>query len=368
MTAALKQAIQMKIQMNVVKGPHAGQSFLFYKTPLTIGRGPENDIVLVNDPQVSRTHAKIDLVQNSFEILNLSDKNALFVHAESVTKSALVNDSSFQVGDSEFSFQFDLGKSVVSVPQMSAVAEPPSQAEVLSLKRPVALKSAAAVPSVKSNVIAPARPSAVAPALEKLQNKSSAQSHYQPATYVAAEKKPMMFYAIIGIVLCVAAFFYLQPAKVKAVKAKPVLKYEDEIAVKLESSKEKEFRRKRDEDKLNRSSPQYLRAEENFIKGMRDFQLGNFARAQDFFQVVLNLNPSHQLARSYLRLSQVRFDELVHAKLVLGESYYQKHNFSMCESMFKQVMNMLQGRASDQKFRLAQRMAEKCQLAVEGIR
>ena len=368
MTAALKPAIQMKIQMNVVKGPHAGQSFLFYKTPLTIGRGPENDIVLVNDPQVSRTHAKIDLVQNSFEISNLSDKNALLVHAESVVRSVLVNDSNFQVGDSEFSFQFDLGKSVVSVPQTPVVVKQPSQAQVLSLKRPVAIKSAASVPSVKSNAIAPARPSALAPTQQKLQNNSSAQSHYQPAANVAKDKKPMMFYVIIGIVFCVAAYFYLQPAKIKTVKAKPVLKYEDEIAVKLESSKEKELRKKRDEDKLNRNSPQYLRAEENFIKGMRDFQLGNFARAQDFFQVVLNLNPSHQLARSYLRLSQVRFDELMQAKLVLGESYYQKHNFSMCESMFKQVMDMLQGKANDQKFKLAQRMAEKCQLAVEGIR
>ncbi len=366
MTAALKQEIQMKIQMNVVKGPHAGQSFLFYKTPLTIGRGPENDIVLVNDPLVSRTHAKIDLVQNSFEISNLSDKNALLVHAESVTKSALVNDSSFQVGDSEFSFQFDLGKSVVSVPQTPPAVKQTVQAQVLSLKRPIVPKTTASAPSVKSNVVAPARPAAPAPS--KVQPNSSAQMHYRPTANVAAAKTPVMFYAIIGIILCVAAYFYLQPAKVKAAKAKPVLKYEDEIAVKLESAKEKELRKKRDEDKLNRNSPQYLRAEENFIKGMRDFQLGNYARAQDFFQVVLNLNPSHQLARSYLRLSLVRFDELMQAKLMLGESYYQKHNFSMCESMFKQVMDMLQGRANDQKFKLAQRMAEKCQLAAEGIR
>ena len=80
MTAALKQAAQIKIQMNVVGGPHAGQSFLFYKTPLTIGRGPENDIVLLNDPLVSRSHARIDLNQNNFEITNLSEKNILSVH------------------------------------------------------------------------------------------------------------------------------------------------------------------------------------------------------------------------------------------------------------------------------------------------
>ncbi len=357
MTAALKQSTQMKVQINVVKGPHAGQTFLFYKTPLTVGRGPENDIVLVNDPLVSRTHAKIDLVQNIFEILNLSDKNALLVHRESVSKSVLVNDSVFQVGDSEFTFQFDMGKSVVSVPPLKAVAA-----------KPVAGAPASAVPILKSNSVGQSRSQAPAGKNIKPQLNNVAQMGFPRPAPAAPEKNSTFLYVCLGIIVVIGAYFLLQPSKAKVAKPKPVLKYEDEIAVKLESVREKDLRKKREDDKATRNTPQYLRAEENFIKGMRDFQLGNYARAQDFFQVVLNLNPSHQLARSYLRLSQVRFDELMQTKLMLGESNYQKHNFGMCESLFKQVMDMLQGRANDQKFKLAQRMAEKCQLAAEGIR
>ena len=384
MTAALKQATQIKIQMNVVKGPHAGQQFLFYKIPLTIGRGPENDIVLLNDPLVSRVHAKIEWNQNVFELTNLSEKNVLLVHGEVVKKSALMNDSVFQIGDSEFSFQFDSGKAVVSMPtKLFTEPEQPhpdskavNQSAPLvktAAPKPADLKIAVAVPTAKVGAIATSQTLAAAPNQPKIQsamNPYTAQMGYRTASPPAStQNNKVRFYTIVGIAICIIGYLILSPAsKVKGPKAKPMLKYEDEIAVTLKSEKEDGRRKKREEDKKNRNSPQILRAEENFIKGMRDFQLGNYARAQDFFQVVLNLIPDHPLARRHLYLSKVRFDELVQAKLMLGESNYQKHNFSMCESLYKQVMDMLQGKSNDQKFQLAQRMAEKCQFAAEGIR
>ncbi len=370
MTAALKQATQIKIQMNVVKGPHAGQQFLFYKTPLTIGRGPENDIVLLNDPLVSRAHAKIEWNQNVFELTNLSEKNALLVHGEIVQKSALVNDSIFQIGDSEFSFQFDSGQAVVLVPP--PVIAPAKAAAI----RTADLKTTATVPTVKSTAV-PVQPK-MSSAVNTLANAApkpyNSQIGYRPASTATSinsstPNNKARFYVIVAAVICVVGYLVLSPtSKAKGPKAKPVLKYEDEIAVSLKSEKEDSRRKKREDDKKNRNSPQIQRAEENFIKGMRDFQLGNYARAQDFFQVVLNLIPDHPLARRHLYLSKVRFDELVQAKLMLGESNYQKHNFSMCESLYRQVMDMLQGKSNDQKFQLAQRRAEECQLASEGIR
>ncbi len=383
MTAALKQATQMKIQMTVVKGPHAGQQFLFQKTPITIGRGPENDIVLLNDPLVSRAHAKIERVENVFELTNLSGKNALLVHGESVEKSALVNDSVFQIGDSEFSFQFDSGQAVVSVPTaalpgktepIKVVAVRSSEiktAEVKTAATLPSLKSAASVPQQKMNsAVNSINIGAVSSSVNSNPRPHNTQMGYRAVSAAASTpNNKARFYIIIAAVVCVVGYLVLSPtSKVKGAKAKPVLKYEDEIAVSLKSEKEDSRRKKREDDKKNRNSPQIQRAEENFIKGMRDFQLGNYARAKDFFQVVLNLIPDHPLARRHLYLSKVRFDELVQAKLVLGESNYQKHNFSMCESLYRQVMDMLQGKSNDQKFQLAQRRAEECQLASEGIR
>ncbi|MBC7466256.1 MAG: FHA domain-containing protein [Bdellovibrio sp.] len=401
MTAALKQATQLKIQVSVVKGPHAGQTFNLNKPALTIGRGPENDIVLVNDPLVSRIHARIELNNGEFDLINLSQKNGLSVQGEFVDKWRLVNDSTFQVGDSEIKFQFDFGQAVVSVqPQARAnghltLAKPEvknsslqntnvqTQVSVPVTQKPQTPPPASAVSVRSAGVEAPKVQNRM-PGLhqQQAQQVGRPQQGFAQAGYAApkhnaaaaaqaeAEKnKKIRFYAIVGIALVAFTFFIMSPnEKAKSKKAKAILKYEDEIQFNQNSKSEVELRKKREEDKKTKDSPQAQRAEENFIKGMRDFQLGNYARAQDFFQVVLNLIPDHALARRHLYLSKVRFDEIVQAKLMLGESYYQKHNFGMCQSMYQQVMDMLLTKSSDQKYKLAQQMAEKCQLASEGIR
>lgn len=356
MTAALK-ASQLKVQLTVVQGPHVGQVFNLDKSVILLGRSPENDVILVNDPLVSRAHARIELIKNEFELTNLSEKNILLVHGDSVQKSIIVNDSLFQIGDTAIKFQFDLGQSVVSVPpkpRSSATLQIVKPKSPIAAAKPVALK-----PSAELSNSGPPVPKANRPQV-------SAQSSLQQKP-VTQDNKRFQFYGIVAVLLLAASFIILSPLKGKRTKPKPLLKYEDEVAASLQSEPEDNLRKKRELERIAQGSPTVLRAEENFIKGMRDFQLGNYARAQDFFQVVLNLIPDHALARRHLYLSKVRFDELVQAKLILGESYYQKHNFNMCVSMYQQVINMLQGKSNDQKYKIAQRMAEKCQFASEGI-
>ena len=108
--------------------------------------------------------------------------------------------------------------------------------------------------------------------------------------------------------------------------------------------------------------------EENFKKGMREYQLGNFARARDHFQLVLRDQSNHVLAQRYLYLSRVRFDEVVKSKIKLGQMYYSANNFKLCVSQFQQVKDMLQGRDNDTNLQIADQMFKKCSDAIEGIR
>ena len=100
---------------------------------------------------------------------------------------------------------------------------------------------------------------------------------------------------------------------------------------------------------------------------MRDFQLGNFNNAQNYFQLALNYNPNHALSKNYLYLSKVRFDELVKSKMLIADNYYQSQNYRMCASMYRQVIDMLQGRPKDINLDLAVSMKKKCEDAAEGI-
>jgi pSer/pThr/pTyr-binding forkhead associated (FHA) protein len=379
MSAAAQQKPQVQLKLSVVKGPHAGQVFQINKEKVVLGRGPENDVVLMNDPQVSRLHAEIRLVDREFEIFKISQKNAIIIDGESVDKWKLVSGSTFTIGDSEILIEFDLGQAVVFVQLIPKSSE----------NTVVAVKPNAKTPSVPKAQMALAKPSAVKPAQPLVQQQARQMSSPNPQHMMRAQQQQTQaqarapqsvnesifdnpkfrFYAIAGFIIAGLLFFFLGPAKqTKSTKPKPTMKYEDEIAIKMNSTPEKELVKKREETKVDRNSPQYLRAQENFIRGMRDYNLGNYLRAQEFFQVVLNLDSDNQLAKRHLFLSQVRFDELVQTKLMLGESYYSKHNFSMCVSMYKQVVNMLDNKKADSKYKLAERKVKECELASQGIR
>lgn len=378
MSDALKLKPQIEIKLVIQKGPHAGQRFSFSKKEISIGRSPENDIVLLNDPLISRQHAKVVVVGSDVEIFNLSPKNSILVQGETVQKWKLVNSATFMVGDTEFQIQFDLGQSVVPMKPAANlhVVKPvvPAQAPK-AVQKSLNQQTNAMVANSTSQQALQVQQKQMQTHKPQPRNQQLPNMQFQPPPSSAAAATnssingKIRFYVVLGIV-ALAAYFYLSSSgnKSKVDEKRTILKYSDEVAIKLNSKLEIENQKKFERLYEQRNSPTALRAQENFLKGMRDFQLGNYTRAQEFFQVVLNLQPSHELAKRHLYLSKVRFDEVLKAKLMLGESYYQKHNFRMCQSLYEQVKNMLDGKSSDQNFQIATAMAEKCKLSAEGVR
>lgn len=398
MSEALKMKPQIEIKLAIQKGPHAGQRFSFSKTEITMGRSPENDIVLLNDPLISRQHAKVIVVDNDVEIINLSEKNSIIVQGENVQRWKLVNSGTFMIGDTEFQIQFDLGQSVVPIKPQSnmQVVQFPSSTngnDIVGAVPAVQTPRRSPTPQTQNKKVATNKPQQQALQLQQkqlqqaqLQQKAMQQQmmlqrqHQQQqqnmqfqstATTMPtkASGSKMRIYLILAVVIGVGYYFFGMDQKkvVKANDKKTILNYTDDLKSKLNSKDEKENQKKLAKLYEMKNSPTTLRAQENFLKGMRDFQLGNYSRAQEFFQVVLNLQPGHELAKRHLYLSIVRFDEVLKAKLMLGESYYQKHNFKMCQSMYEQVLNMLQGKSSDQNYQIASAMVDKCRLASEGV-
>ncbi len=58
---------------------------------VTIGRSDENDLILAQDPTVSRQHAVLELVDNAWRIRDLRSSNGTFVNGIRVTSSMQVN-------------------------------------------------------------------------------------------------------------------------------------------------------------------------------------------------------------------------------------------------------------------------------------
>lgn len=360
----LKEALKFDIE--VTKGPHTGLRSSFSKPIVGIGRGPENEIILSSDPRCSRKHAEIRQRDADFVIVNLSEKNFIMVNGQSVQTEILTPGSVIQIGDTEIRFNQEISQ---VKPEIAAV---PS---VFSVPTPTPMKSAPPPPPMASSKAQmPMRPqSAAAPAMSHPQQPLNYGGYQPPPAArgpagVATGSGPLAnpkvrFYGIIAILALVGWFLFSDGPKEKKdpnAFRTSAISMQDVAAAQKRSEEILTIKREKYD------SVQYRRAQENFIKGFRDYQQGQYARAREAFQVVLNLDPDNELAKRYYHLAKIKFDELVKFNMIQGNRYREKRNWRMCQSNYSNVMTMLQNRKDDPSYKEAKQFFEECTLNLEG--
>ena len=115
-------------QLLARQGPRAGQAFDLNKPVVTIGREASNDIVL-EDPQVSRQHARLTLQGTSYMIEDLGSTNGSFINGRRVmTLTPLNPGDKLGLGDTvvlEVQGGLGAGETVVGHGQPQPVTPPP---------------------------------------------------------------------------------------------------------------------------------------------------------------------------------------------------------------------------------------------------
>lgn len=104
-TMILQRASDVAAFFLVLNGPQRGRQLTFKGTLATIGRGPSNTINL-DDPAVSRHHAKIRLERDRFYIYDLASSNETFVNGVRVMRmrEELRDRDEIRVGDTNLIF------------------------------------------------------------------------------------------------------------------------------------------------------------------------------------------------------------------------------------------------------------------------
>ncbi|UOE99983.1 FHA domain-containing protein [Bdellovibrio reynosensis] len=376
MSAAPQVKDTLKFDIEIVAGPHTGLKANFSKASVSIGRGPENDIVLSGDPRASRQHAEIKQRSNGeFVIVNLSPKNFVMLNGQNIQSEILTNDSIILIGDSEIRFK-------VEVP--TPTVPPPSAAPVFSAPTP--FKPQASVPQAPAYqaprpMQTPAMPQGGVPGMPNPSfppaQPVGGYGGYQPpppgpmpsaargsSGGGLLENPKARFYGIIAI-LALVGWFLMSPSKNKDNKDPNAIRTSS-ITMQDVAAAEKRSQELLIVKKEKYDSVQYRRSQENFIKGFRDFQQGQYARAREAFQVVLNLDPDNELAKRYYHLSKIKFDELVKFNMIQGNRYREKKNWRMCQSNYSNVMTMLSNRRDDPSYKEAKQFYEECTLNMEG--
>ena len=88
-----------------LSGPLKGQTFPIQQPTITIGRESSNDIVVRDDPRVSRIHARLHWKEGAWSIEKLSQVSVLTVNQRAVQQAPLADQAVVSLGpDTAFVF------------------------------------------------------------------------------------------------------------------------------------------------------------------------------------------------------------------------------------------------------------------------
>lgn len=369
-----------ELKIEITRGPHAGKIVNLKQEKMTIGRGIENDIVLMNDPRMSRQHLEISWSGQDLIVTNTSGKNFVFVDGEKIEFKKLMPLSRLVLGDTEIVISWqknlpELKKSdLQSIPKVipglitqsnhRSEVLPPNQrglGQVANSQLPKNIRQPAKV----NSPIPPPAPQ-MPPQFAVADRQSEIHSH-SPIGQIWSNPRAR-FYLIIGVVAVVGLYLFLSEDSKKKSKDRNEIRSNTKIELDMKISEEetKKYLEKLQKYETADAKSMYRRAQENFIKGFRDYQQGQYGRARDAFQVVLNLDAENELARRYYYLAKVKFDEQVKFHMLQGNRYREKKNWRMCMSSYFSVMIMLQTTPEDPLSQEAKRYYIQCQTAQKG--
>jgi predicted Zn finger-like uncharacterized protein len=92
----LKLPVDSKLSLAVIAGPDSGKIFLIEKPRVVIGR--QGADINVEDPEISRAHAAIEVAGERVTLVDLGSTNGTYIGDEQVGEVALENQGEFTVG------------------------------------------------------------------------------------------------------------------------------------------------------------------------------------------------------------------------------------------------------------------------------
>lgn len=332
----------LRYELEIIKGPHAGKKYSFEYPSVTIGREATNQVSLPQDLRVSRLHAEIRNNDGELYFVNRSQKNYVLVDGARAEFQQLKNESIISIGETEIKVRF------------AADAQPAAAPAPVVLAKPN-IAPAPVISAVPQNLSMP-RPSPMA--RPQINNQYSEPFRNQPET----NKSMRNIFIVVAVGLVIYFLFFDGPKKSK--KNAPI-RGGDIIEKEMQESQEKievlEAKVKAQNNLTNK------RAEENFIKGFRDYQKGQYLRAKEYFRIVLNLNAQHIEARKYYEQATIKHKKQMEFNFLEGLKNKDKKNYRLCKAFFSQVLVLAQGdRTGYEKYEEAEKYLRECNLGLEG--
>ena len=113
----------MAFELTIAEGKGRGQRFQFEAADVTIGRGSENDVVL-NDPGVSRNHARIRQAGSGHQLLDNGSANGTELNGAVILKPTQLRDGDrIGVGPITFRYENEQPEAITPLPPVESSGE-----------------------------------------------------------------------------------------------------------------------------------------------------------------------------------------------------------------------------------------------------
>jgi hypothetical protein len=328
MSSALALVPGFETRWTVVSGAMKGSVRTMNAAQFTIGRSNECELVILNDPKCSRKHVTIVLLSDGCEVIALSEKNPIWINGEEVHKGRLREGDVLTIGDTELKF---------------------SMAGAVQLEVPRGPQMPQMMPQHYPPQAYGAHPQAY-----------GGPRPTRPAPKPQGNSKRLYIY---GAVVLIGLWLFMSDNAKK--KEEKKLRTEQNIQTDIETAQKLREASEAANMKRLDGTINMTRAQENYVRGFRDYRDGQYERALISFQACLALNPEHTLCNRYLRLAQRKFNEVVQYHMVLGRTYRDQSQFKSCRAAFRNVMVMVKD-ASSLTYKEAKANYEACNSFVEG--
>lgn len=334
---AAKVSNSLESKWTVMNGAMKGSVRLMKFAEFTIGRSQECEFILTDDPKVSRRHASVKCIGDGCEVTSLNEKNRVEVNGREVDYVLLKSGDILKLGDTEIQFHnVPLHESRNAIP--------------MNVPKGIELEM-----SPPTNPTYPAAPA-------NLYSSPKPQQRPRPTPPRPQSQDNLNRLFIYGGLLLLGIWLFSgSPQK----KKETDIRTEQQIQTDIEAAEKlRELSEQRNQKRQN-GSLTTTQAQENYVRGFRDYKKGQYERAVVSFQACLALNPDHALCNRYLRLSQRKFNELIQYQMVLGRKYRDQNQYKSCRSAFRNVMVMVKD-ANSATYKEAKANYEACNSLVEG--
>ncbi len=322
MSHALANLPVAETKWTIVSGPMTGAVRLVNASEFVIGRSPDSDFIIANDPKCSRHHGKVTWSGDGCQITSLTENNPVIVNGKAVHRHRLSDGEVILIGSTEILFN---------------------------------LTTLPVAPNLDHRHLSTARSPGQIGMPSRAQSRTSRSRS-------SNKKSPLFMYIVVGLIIAVMYFAFSGTSprkKILAIRGEQQAQEEIENANKLRESGEKIAL-----DRVDNTANARL-AQSHYVRGSRDFHKGQYERALDSFNTCLALNPEHILCNRYKLLASRKFNEIIQLQIVLGRRYRDQNQYKSCLASFRNVMVMIKD-SNSAIYREAKANYDACSAFLEG--